>query len=46
MIWPRTELEKEELAATIHTFYMGTPMRADGVALQALSVNDMQKNVQ
>ena len=38
-----TELEKAELGATIHTFYMGTPMQADDVALLALSVNDMQK---
>ena len=40
-----TELEKAELGATIHTFYMGTPMQADDVALLALSVNDMKKNV-
>ena len=38
-----TELEKAELGATIHTFYLGTPMQADNVALLARSVNDMQR---
>ena len=38
-----TEPEKAELGATIHTFYMGTPMQVDDVALVAFSVNDMHK---